>query len=113
MVHPVEVTDANFASEVEAQQGLVVVDCWAAWCGPCRVLSPVVDALAAEYEGRAKFGKLDIDVNSAIPQRFNVRSIPTLLYFVNGELVDRTVGALPKLVLGMKVEEHLGALAAR
>ncbi len=113
MADPVEVTDANFATEVEGQSGLVVVDCWAAWCGPCRVLGPVVDALATEYDGRARFAKLDIDSNAEIPQQFNVRSIPTLLYFVNGELVDRTVGALPKLVLGMKVDEHLGAAAAR
>ncbi|HVA57791.1 MAG TPA: thioredoxin [Gemmatimonadaceae bacterium] len=111
MAHPVEVTDANFAAEVEGHEGLVVVDCWAAWCGPCRALAPVVDALAAEYEGRAKFAKLDIDTNADIPARFNVRSIPTLLYFLNGELVDRTVGALPKVILGMKVEEHLTALS--
>lgn len=112
MAHPVEVTDANFAAEVEGHQGLVVVDCWAAWCGPCRVLGPVVDALAAEYDGRAKFAKLDIDTNAEIPRRFGVRSIPTLLYFRDGELVDRTVGALPKLILGMKVEAHLGAVGA-
>lgn len=113
MAHPVEVTDVNFATEVEGQEGLVVVDCWAAWCGPCLTLAPVVDALAGEYEGRARFAKLNIDTNAVIPRRFNVRSIPTLLYFVNGELVDRSVGALPKAILGMKVEERLTALAAK
>jgi len=113
MAHPMEVTEASFAAQVEGHEGLVLVDCWAAWCGPCRALAPVVDELADEYEGRATFAKLDVDDNVGTAMRFAVRSIPTLLFFVNGRLVDRTVGVMPKAELAEKVEEHLAALSPR
>ena len=103
----VTVTDATFAAEIEKHEGVAVVDLWAAWCGPCRLLSPIVDDLAQEFAGRVKVAKLDVDANPATMARFDVRSIPTLLFFKNGTLVDRLVGARPKGVLA----ERFAALA--
>ena len=94
MSKPVEVNDANFDEFVKNNQK-VVVDCWAAWCAPCRMLAPTIDALAKERPG-IKFAKLDVDKNRTVPSRYGIMSIPTLLYFKNGELVDKTLGALPK-----------------
>jgi len=93
---PVTVTDATFATEVEHAPLPVVLDLWAAWCGPCQKVGPVIDALASEMAGRVRFGKLNIDENPATASRFNVRSIPTLLVFKGGKEVDRIVGAQPK-----------------
>ena len=93
---PVTVTDATFAAEVERSPLPVVVDLWAAWCGPCRIIAPVIDELAAAMAGRARFAKLNIDENPATATRFNVRSIPTLLVFKEGREVDRIVGVVPK-----------------
>lgn len=107
MSHVSAVSDETFSSSVEERQGLVVVDVWAAWCAPCRALAPVVDQLAASYVGRVKFAKLDIDTNASTAARYDVRSIPTLLFFENGVLVDRTVGALSHSVLNLKVEQHV------
>jgi thioredoxin 1 len=92
----VTVGDADFVTEIEQHQGLAVVDFWATWCGPCRMIAPVVDQLAAEYAGRVKVAKLDTDANPRTMTRFGVRSIPTLLFFRDGQVVDRVVGALPK-----------------
>lgn len=94
MSKPVEVTDANF-DEFVKNNPKVVVDCWAAWCAPCRMLTPIIDELAEE-KADVKFAKLDVDKNRAIPSRYGILSIPTLLYFKDGQLVDKTLGALPK-----------------
>ncbi|MEN3334850.1 MAG: thioredoxin 2, partial [Blastocatellia bacterium] len=94
--HPVTVTDENFAGEVEASPLPVLLDLWAAWCGPCRVIAPVIEELATEVAGRIKVGKLNVDENPQTAARFGVRSIPTLLILKNGREADRLVGALPK-----------------
>jgi thioredoxin 1 len=81
----VEITDANFASEVEQDGGLALVDFWATWCGPCRMVAPILEELAGEYEGKVKVGKLDVDANQQTAVRFGVRSIPTIMFFKGGE----------------------------
>ncbi len=101
------VTDGNFQAEVEQQPGLVLVDFWAEWCGPCRVIAPVLDQIAVEYAGKLKIAKLDVDANQQVPMRFNVRSIPTLLFFKGGRHVDTVVGAVPKAHLVGKITQHL------
>lgn len=95
VAEPVVVTDATFDGFVRGHQ-LVVVDCWAAWCYPCRMVEPIVRELARDYAGRIIFGKLNVDENPATARRFAIVSIPTLLVIKNGDLVDRIVGALPK-----------------
>ena len=104
---PVEVTDANFADEIEASRGLALVDFWAERCGPCRLVGPIVEDLAVEYADRVKVGKLDVDANPETAFRFNVRSIPSILFFKDGELVDTVIGALPKSALAEKIEQHV------
>jgi thioredoxin 1 len=106
MSNAIEVTDANFESEVEKHQGLSVVDFWAPWCGPCRMIAPVLDQLAAEYGEKAKVTKLNVDMNIKTASRFNVRSIPAILFFKDGKLVDQVIGAVPKPALAKKFEEH-------
>ena len=101
-----DVTDADFESEVEKNDGLPVVDFWATWCGPCRMIAPILDQLAVEYQGKVKVTKLDVDSNIKTASRFNVRSIPTILFFKNGKLVDQVVGAVPKPQLEMKFKQH-------
>jgi thioredoxin 1 len=101
------VTDENFASEIEGADGLSMVDFWAAWCGPCRMVAPIVEQIATEYEGQIKVGKLDVDANQRTAVRFNVRSIPSILFFKDGQLVDTVVGAVPKPILERKVKELL------
>jgi thioredoxin 1 len=100
------VTDATFEQEVEQSGGLTVVDFWATWCGPCRMIAPILDQIAVEYEGKVKVTKLDVDQNIRTATRFNVRSIPMLLFFKDGKVVDQIVGAVPKSTIESKVQQH-------
>ena len=93
---PITITDDNFESEVIKSDKPVLIDFWATWCGPCRMIAPIVEELASEYEGKAKIGKLDVDNNQQTSIKFGVRSIPTILLFKNGELKDTIIGAVPK-----------------
>lgn len=107
MSAPIKLTDETLPLALDLQPGLVVIDFWAPWCGPCRVLGPVVDRLAIRYEGRVTFGKLNVDDSPDTAMRYKVQSIPALLFFVDGELVDRTVGALPESVVAQKIDQLL------
>ena len=103
---PVEATDANL-KEVIQKYPLVVVDCWAEWCAPCHMVAPVVEELARDYKGRVLFAKLDVDSNSETAGEYGIMSIPTLLVFKNGKLVDQIVGALPLDALEPKIKAHI------
>ena len=103
------ITDGNFQSEIVETNGLSMVDFWAAWCGPCRMIAPFVEQLADEYSGRVTVGKLDVDHNQQTAAQFGVRSIPTMLFFKDGKVVDTVVGALPKQALDRKIQELLAA----
>ena len=102
-----QVTDGSFAAEVEGASGLAVVDFWAEWCGPCRMVGPIVEQLANEYAGRVKVTSLDVDDNQQTAMRFDIRSIPSILFFKDGQLVDTVVGAVPKPLLERKIQAHL------
>jgi thioredoxin 1 len=101
---PITITDANFESEVMKSDKPVVIDFWAAWCGPCKMIAPIIEELAGDYEGRAKIGKLDVDENQQTAIKYGVRSIPTVLIIKNGELKDTIIGAVPKSVFISKLE---------
>lgn len=103
-----EFTDANFAELAEKSDKPVIIDLWAEWCGPCRMVGPIVEEIAKEYEGKAVIGKLDVDSNPLTTSKFGVRNIPTILFMKNGEVVDKQVGAVPKSVLVGKLEKLLG-----
>lgn len=107
MGKPVNITDASFQSEVLESSIPVLVDFWATWCGPCRMVAPIVDELAEEYDGRVKVGKVDVDSEQKIAQDFGIRSIPTLLIFKDGKQADQVVGAVPKKHLVEKLEAVL------
>ena len=100
------VTDDNFETEIEKHSGLAVVDFWATWCGPCRMIAPILDQIATEHAGKVKVAKLDVDTNIRTASRFNVRSIPLLLFFKDGKVVDQIVGAVPKTHIENKVAQH-------
>jgi len=102
-----EITDANFEEVVLKSDKPVLVDFWAEWCGPCRMVGPVVDELATEYDGKAVVGKVNVDENPEISAKYGIRSIPTLLYIKNGEVVDRAVGVSPKANLAEKLDAQL------
>jgi thioredoxin 1 len=101
----VTVTDDNFQAEIS--QGLSMVDFWAEWCGPCRAVAPILEQLAGDYQGQVKVAKLDVDSNPRAAAQFNVRSIPTILFFKDGQLVDTVVGAVPRQQLEQKIQLHL------
>ena len=101
--HVVELTDSNFQSEVLDSSVPTLVDFWAVWCGPCRAIAPTVEALAADYQGKVKFAKLNIDDHQSVPQQYEIRSIPTLLLFKGGQVVGQIVGAVPRA----KIEEAI------
>ena len=103
---PVPVTDASFDAEIISYPGAVLVDAWAPWCGPCRMVGPILEELARDYAGRVKITKLNVDENPGIASRYNIRSIPTLLFFKGGRMVNSQVGALPR----EEIEQQLRAL---
>jgi thioredoxin 1 len=105
--HTAEFTDQNFDQEVLKSDKLVLVDFWATWCAPCRMIAPAVDAIAEEFVGRAKVGKLNVDENLSVTSRFNIRGIPTLLLFKDGEVQEQVIGATSKEVIYKLIEKHL------
>lgn len=102
-----ELTDANFEAEVLKSEVPTLVDFWAVWCGPCKQIAPTVDALADEYKGRVKVAKMDVDNHQIFPQRYGVRSIPTLLIFKGGKVVGQLVGAMPRSKVEAELQKHL------
>ena len=100
-------TDANFATEVEQSNKLTVIDFWAAWCGPCVALGPTIETLATEYEGRVNIGKVNVDENSELSVKFGITSIPCVLFFKDGKVVDKQVGVVPKSALESKIVAHM------
>ena len=100
------ITDSKFDELLQSNKPLVV-DFWAEWCGPCKMIGPIMEELALEYEGKVTIGKMDVDDNNEVPTRFGIRNIPTLLFFKNGQMVDKQVGAAQKSALAQKVEALL------
>ena len=107
MSKPMVLTGANFSNDVEKGMGLMLVDFWAAWCGPCRAIAPVIEQIADENEGKLKVGKLDVDNNSDVAMRYGVMSIPTLILFKDGKPVKRMVGAMPKPALMAQIKPFM------
>ena len=103
----IEFTDANFEDTAVKSDKPVIVDFWAEWCGPCRMVGPIIEELAAEYEGKAIIGKVDVDNNNEISAKYGIRNIPTILFLKNGEVMDKQVGAVQKAVLAEKLEKLL------
>ncbi len=106
MTEPIELTDSSF-KETVADNGLLVVDCWAPWCGPCRQIAPMIEEMANDFEGKITFAKLNVDDNQQVASEYGIMSIPTLMVFKGGELVDRIVGAMPRQMLEPKITKHL------
>ena len=104
---PIEITDSNFQQEVLNSDTPVLVDFWAVWCGPCKMVAPVVEEIAREYDGKLKVGKLDVDSNPEVSMKFGIRSIPTLMVFKGGKVVEQIIGAVPKRNLLDKVMPHI------
>ncbi len=107
MSKAVEFTDGNFEAEVLQSDQPVLVDFWAEWCGPCRMIGPVVEEMAGEYEGKAKVGKVNVDLNPEVSVKYGIRSIPALLIFKDGQVVDQIVGAVPKTHLSKQLDAQL------
>lgn len=103
---PIEVSDATFQQTIQ-KYSLVVVDCWAPWCGPCRTIAPVIEEMARDYAGRIVFGKLNVDENRNTSMKYRIMSIPDLLVFKNGKLVDQVIGAMPRQVIEQQITRHL------
>jgi thioredoxin 1 len=112
MAKPFEVNDENFQSEVLESELPVLVDFWADWCGPCRMIAPSVKEMAEEFDGRLRVAKMDVDENPAVPGRYGIVGIPTLMLFKGGEVVERVTGALPKPRIVAQVEPHLAKVTA-
>jgi thioredoxin 1 len=106
MSKPIEITDGNF-EEIIGSDKPVLIDFWAEWCGPCRMVGPIVEELASDYDGKAVIGKVDVDTNPEVSAKFGIRSIPTLLVFKGGEVVDKQIGAVPKSVLSQKLDAQI------
>ncbi len=105
---PLAVTDATFEEEVLKDDKLVVVDFWATWCGPCKMVSPLLEDIATEYSDTVKITKVDVDSNNAVAAKFGIMSIPSLVFFKNGEEIDRVIGAIPRSQLESRVNKALG-----
>ena len=106
-MHPMEFTDANFQQEVINSDIPVLIDFWAVWCGPCKMIAPFIIEIAKEYEGKIKVGKLDVDNNPNVSMQYGIRSIPTLLIFRDGKVVDQIMGAVPKNMITAKLDSQL------
>ena len=109
MSDPITLTDDNFDNEVVKSDQPVLVDFWASWCGPCRMVAPIVEELVSEYDGRAKVGKLDVDAAQKTALEYDIRSIPTLLIFKDGKVADQVIGAVPKTQITEKLDKVLTA----
>jgi len=107
MAHTIEVTDGTFENEVIKADGPVLVDFWADWCGPCKMIAPIIEELAKEFDGKMKFAKMDVDTNPNTPAQYAIRGIPALLIFSDGQPVDQIVGALPKSALKSRLEKAI------
>lgn len=103
----IEFTDANFQQEVLSSDVPVLVDFWAVWCGPCKIIAPYVEQIAGEYQGKVKVGKLDVDNNPQVSMQYGIRSIPTLLIFRDGKIADQIIGAVPKQAITQKLDSML------
>jgi thioredoxin 1 len=108
-MHPIEITDSNFEQEVLKSDVPVLIDFWAVWCGPCKMIAPYVQEIANEYSGKIKVGKLDVDNNPQVSMQYGIRSIPTLLIFKGGKIADQIIGAVPKNMITGKLDAQLQA----
>jgi len=105
MSAPEQVTDSTFEDQVLKSETPVVVDFWASWCGPCRMIAPMLEEVAKEYDGKVRIAKVDVDSNQATAQKYGIMSIPSLLFFKNGEMVEQMIGAVPKAQLIEKIDK--------
>ena len=108
MSNAIDITDSTFEAEVLGSDVPVIVDFWAPWCGPCRMVGPIIEALSAEYTGKAAFGKMNVDENQVVPSNFGIMSIPTIIIFNHGKEVERLVGAYPKAHIEAMIKRYLG-----